>query len=83
MNETTSPQTPTRDSVTSSDLVGSRVEITRGAWKGENGTVRDYIPQCDGYRVTLDSGIQLAWAACELRKLPTEKLCHGVAERKL
>ena len=51
-------------------VVGQRVEIANGAWKGEAGTVRAFIPENGCLRVMLDSGIQLAWGASELRKLP-------------
>jgi len=54
-------------------LVGQRVEITNGAWRGESGTVRAVIPENGCLRVRLDSGIQLAWGASELRTLPNDQ----------
>lgn len=71
LNLPNKPEAPTR--VVSSDLVGQRVEITNGAWKGETGTVRSIIPENGCLRVRLDSGIQLPWDVSELRKLPNEK----------
>ena len=54
-------------------LVGQRVEITTGAWKGEQGKVVALIPTNGCYRVKLDSGFQTAWGAGELRTLPNDQ----------
>lgn len=74
-------QPETQSRIASSEMVGQRVEITNGAWKGEAGTVRSIIPENGCLRVRLDSGIQLAWGACELRKLPNVCMSEGADKR--
>lgn len=48
------------------ELVGRRVIINVGAWKGESGTVVSAIPEISACRVRLDSGFATAWFTSEL-----------------
>jgi hypothetical protein len=54
------------DKLTPSQMVGMRVTINEGAWKGERGVVTSYIESNGFYHVMTDSGLCLAWHHSEI-----------------